>query len=220
MHRARRDGGARRTIVRGNAALRWPEAAVKSGPDIAIEITTVQRNDGSGFKRAPDMTLSRCGDGARVTATVRGQQRSVGGRTVHCGVTASARGAPPAGTNAADGIRSGAYSLQIRMLDGIDSGNTGLMVLHMAPFAAGDAHFDYVGVYSSAQGRWKGELINQPYADDGPAAVVRRSRGRHRLSGSYNETALKAKPPHSPASAASASRRCCAGWLSVSDMPR
>ena len=91
--------------------------------------------------------------------------------------------APPAGVNGADGIRNGLYSLNIRMLDGIDSGNTGLMVLHDGTIRGGDAYFDYVGAYSSANGRWKGELINHDaYADQGRTPGVRRARrSRHRL---------------------------------------
>ena len=38
--------------------------------------------------------------------------------------------APPPGTVGADGIGNGLYSIHIRMLDGIDAGNTGVMLLH------------------------------------------------------------------------------------------
>jgi len=61
------------------------------------------------------------------------------------------------------GIGNGLYSIHIRMLDGIDGGNTGVMVLHDGRIHGGDAFFDYIGSYSSANGRWKGELVNHEH---------------------------------------------------------
>ena len=49
------------------------------------------------------------------------------------------------------------------MLDGIDGGNTGVMVLHDGRIRGGDAFFDYIGSYTSANGRWKGELVNHEH---------------------------------------------------------
>ncbi|MGZ3361808.1 MAG: GrlR family regulatory protein, partial [Xanthobacteraceae bacterium] len=71
--------------------------------------------------------------------------------------------APPALKASEDGIRNGLYSIHIRMLDGIDGGNTGVMMLHDGRIRGGDAFFDYVGAYTSANGRWKGELINHEH---------------------------------------------------------
>src|SRR5260370_8640795 len=59
-----------------------------------------------------------------------------------------------------EGIKNGLYSIHIRMLDGIDGGNTGVMVLHDGRIRGGDAFFDYIGSYTSANGRWKGDLVN------------------------------------------------------------
>jgi hypothetical protein len=71
--------------------------------------------------------------------------------------------APPAGIVGADGIRNGLYALRIELLDGIGGGNTGVMVLHDGRIRGGDAYFDYIGAYSSANGRWKGELVNREH---------------------------------------------------------
>jgi hypothetical protein len=49
------------------------------------------------------------------------------------------------------------------MLDGIDGGNTGVMVLHDGRIRGGDAFFDYIGSCTSANGRWKGEIINHEH---------------------------------------------------------
>ena len=149
----------------GNAAIALAGRILESGQELAIDITTVQRNDGLGFKPVPGVD----------SITLRGQRE--GERYMFGGGSALLAGAPftvvttamseeaipPAGANGADGIRNGLYSLHIRMLDGIDSGNTGLMVLHDGSIRGGDAHFGYVGAYSSAKGRWKGELINRTH---------------------------------------------------------
>jgi len=69
--------------------------------------------------------------------------------------------------------RSGLYSLQIRMLDATIPA-TRSHVLHDGTIPGGDAHFD-CRVYSSAQGRWKGELINHTHTPTmGQRPVVRR----------------------------------------------
>jgi hypothetical protein len=71
--------------------------------------------------------------------------------------------APPAGKVGPDGIANGLYSIHIRMLDGIDGGNTGVMLLHDGNIRGGDAFFDYVGAYTAANGRWKGEIVNREH---------------------------------------------------------
>ena len=61
------------------------------------------------------------------------------------------------------GISNGLYSIHIRMLDGIDGGNTGVMMLRDGRIHGGDAYYDYIGSYASADGRWKGELVNHEH---------------------------------------------------------
>jgi hypothetical protein len=69
------------------------------------------------------------------------------------------------------GIVSGLYSVNIRMLDGLGGGHTGVMLLNDGRILGGDAFFYYLGAYSSAHGRWKGEFLNQehtPAKDEHP----------------------------------------------------
>lgn len=174
----------------GNAAFAVAGRYRESGSDIAIEITTVQRNDNSGFKAVPDVdsiALRGRREGDRYLFEA-GSVLSSGAPFTAVATAISEEAAPPAGANGADGIRSGLYSLHIRMLDGIDSGNTGLMVLHDGTIRGGDAHFDYVGAYSSTQGRWKGELINRTHT---PTMGQRPLFGDREVgigfSGSYDE---------------------------------
>src|SRR5258708_29858267 len=61
------------------------------------------------------------------------------------------------------GIVNGLYSVHIRVLDGVAGGLTGVMLLHDGRILGGDAFFYYLGTYSSANGRWKGEILNQEH---------------------------------------------------------
>ena len=71
--------------------------------------------------------------------------------------------APPPGAVGPGGIANGLYSIHIRMLDGIDAGNSGVMLLHDGRIRGGDAFFDYIGAYTAANGKWKGELVNREH---------------------------------------------------------
>ena len=61
------------------------------------------------------------------------------------------------------GIVNGLYSIHIRTLDGVDGGLSGVMLLIDGRILGGDAYFYYLGSYSSADGRWKGEILNQEH---------------------------------------------------------
>ncbi len=70
---------------------------------------------------------------------------------------------PAAGSVGAGGVVNGLYSVEIRMRDGLPGGLTGVMLLHDGRMLGGDAFFYYLGAYSSADGRWKGEIVNQEH---------------------------------------------------------
>jgi len=69
------------------------------------------------------------------------------------------------------GIGNGLYSLHIQMLDGIDGGATGVMVLHDAGFAAAMVFFDYIGSYTCANGKWKARSSITSIREQGRAPV-------------------------------------------------
>jgi hypothetical protein len=71
--------------------------------------------------------------------------------------------APVTGAVHEGGIANGLYSVHLRALDGVDGGLNGIMLLHDGRILGGDAHFYYLGNYTSAQGRWKGEMLNQEH---------------------------------------------------------
>jgi hypothetical protein len=102
--------------------------------------------------------------------------------------------APPPGVVGSDGIGNGLYSIHIRMLDGVDGGNSGVMMLHDGRIRGGDAFFDYVGAYTSANGKWKGELVNREHT---PAKGERPLFGGHEVgigfSGTYHDDGAEAE---------------------------
>jgi len=83
---------------------------------------------------------------------------------------------PAIGAVGDGGIVNGLYSVHIRLLDGVDGGLTGVMLLHDGRILGGDAFFYYLGTYTSANGRWKGQILNQEHT---PA------KGEHPIFGGY-----------------------------------
>jgi hypothetical protein len=102
--------------------------------------------------------------------------------------------APSAPSVGQGGISNGLYSIHIRMLDGIDGGNTGVMMLYDGRIRGGDGYFDYVGSYTGANGRWKGELVNHEHT---PSQGERPVFGGYEVgigfSGTYTEEGAAAE---------------------------
>ena len=65
-------------------------------------------------------------------------------------------------------IRNGLYHITVEMLDGVQGGNQGVMVLRDGTLRGGNSFFYAYGTYTSANGKWKDlpELIpmTQPKA--------------------------------------------------------
>ena len=135
--------------------------------EISAELITERHNDDPHYK--PLM-------GADVAAiTVRG--RAQGPVIRFEGSAAPAPGAvfwaeltrledeavAPVGAVGPGGIVNGLYSIHLRTLDGIDGGLSGVMLLMDGRILGGDAFFYYLGSYTSADGRWKGEIVNQEH---------------------------------------------------------
>lgn len=78
----------------------------------------------------------------------------------------------PAGTVGDGGLVNGLYAIHIRALDGIAGGNTGVMLLVGGRILGGDAFYYYLGSYSSASGRWKGEILSQEHTPAGAEQVL------------------------------------------------
>ena len=61
-------------------------------------------------------------------------------------------------------IRNGLYHITVEMLDGIEGGNQGVMVLRDGTMRGGDSFFYACGSYTAANGKWKGEVTNQEHS--------------------------------------------------------
>ena len=155
-------------MMGGNSAFAFIGTYRESAEgEVWADVSTIRHNDDPNFRPLFDTD--------RVTLSLRGRRQGEqyffeGGTTQMPGIAfnsvmtpISEAAAPPARPPVEGGIGNGLYSIHIRMLDGLDGGNTGVMVLHDGRIRGGDAFFDYIGAYSSANGRWKGELVNHEH---------------------------------------------------------
>lgn len=88
---------------------------------------------------------------------------------------------------------NGLYSLRLEMLDGIPGKAGGVMILRDGIIRGGDTYFYYLGSYTFAEGKWKGELTTEEHTP---------SRGQRPLlggrlvgigfSGTYNDMGAEA----------------------------
>jgi hypothetical protein len=70
-------------------------------------------------------------------------------------------------------IRNGLYAIRVEMLDGVQGGNIGVMVLRDGTIRGGDSFFYCYGTYTSGGGKWKGEVTNQEHTQSCGARPVR-----------------------------------------------
>jgi len=154
-------------MLGGNSAFAHLGTYRRDGEEIAAEIITERHNDDINYK--PLMGTDHA------AISVRGRSHGNGLRFE--GEAAPRPGAlfwanltkldeaalPPVGEVGPGGIVNGLYSIHIRTLDGVDGGLSGVMLLIDGRILGGDAFFYYLGAYSSADGRWKGEILNQEH---------------------------------------------------------
>jgi hypothetical protein len=154
-------------MLGGNSAFAFVGRYLESEGDVTVEISTMRHYEDPDFQplfKTDRITLSLAGKRRGEQYLFEGGTPRMPGIVFNSVMTPiSEAAAPPAVASGPGGIANGLYSIHIRMLDGIDGGNTGVMVLHDGRIRGGDAYFDYIGSYSSANGRWKGELINHEH---------------------------------------------------------
>jgi hypothetical protein len=154
-------------MLGGNSAFAFIGTYRESDGEVTVEISTKRHNDDPNFQplfKADTIALALKGRQQGERYFFEGGSTQLPGVTFNSVMTPiSEAAAPPVVAAGPGGIANGLYSIHIRMLDGIDGGNTGVMVLHDGRIRGGDAFFDYIGSYTSANGRWKGELINHEH---------------------------------------------------------
>jgi len=154
-------------LLGGNSAFAHLGTYQEIGGEILGEVITRRHNDDPYYKPLMDTDVA--------AISVRG---SLQGKRIRFEGSAAPRpGAlfwanltrlddealPPVGTVGQAGIVNGLYSIHLRALDGIKASLSGVMLLVDGRILGGDAFFYYLGSYSSADGRWKGEILNQEH---------------------------------------------------------
>jgi hypothetical protein len=154
-------------LLGGNSGFAHIGSYSFDGDTIAVEVTSRRHNFGADHKSLLGSDIS--------TIDVKGQAvgdafHFEGGspqmptavfRSVMTPLDESEL-APP-GIVAEDGISNGLYSIHLKILDGMAGGLTGVMLLKDGRIFGGDAFFYYLGSYSSSNGRWKGQMVNQEH---------------------------------------------------------
>jgi len=168
-------------MMGGNSAFAFIGTYQESGAgDISADVSTLRHNEDPTFQpllKTDNIFLTLTGRQQGEQYFFEGDTPQLPGVAFNSVMTPISEEAAPAALSVEKGgIRNGLYSIHIRMLDGIDGGNTGVMVLHDGRIHGGDAFFDYIGSYTSANGRWKGEVVNHEHTP---------SQGKRPVFGGY-----------------------------------
>ena len=154
-------------MLGGNSAFAHIGTYEKIGDEIAIEIKTVRHNPDPNYRAmagTDDATLLARGRPDGDLYRFDGRLKELPGAVFSSVMTPIEEEAIPiAGGVGEGGIVNGLYSIHIRMLDGVEGGLTGVMLLNDGRILGGDASFYYLGTYTSANGRWKGQILNQEH---------------------------------------------------------
>ena len=155
-------------MLGGNSAFAHIGTYEKRDDDgVDIVIQTVRHNPDPNYRAmagTDDATLRATGRADGDLYRFEGGLRELPGVAFHSVMTPIEQDAVPiAGGVGAGGIVNGLYSVHIRMLDGVEGGLTGVMLLNEGRILGGDASFYYLGTYTSENGRWKGQILNQEH---------------------------------------------------------
>jgi hypothetical protein len=152
------------------------------GEEIAIEIRTSRHNPDphySAMAGTDDATLLARGRADGRNYRFAGELKELPGVPFQSVLTPVDEPSLPAtGATGAGGIVNGLYSIHLRLLDGVDGGLTGVMLLNEGRILGGDNYFYYLGAYASEHGRWKGQILNQEHT---PARGVDLIFGGHEV---------------------------------------
>src|SRR3954454_13873597 len=160
-------------MLGGNSAFAHIGTYEKTAHGIDIVIKTVRHNPDPNYRAmagTDDATLIATGWPGGDLYRFKGELQEVPGGPFQSVMTPIAEDeAPIAGGIGEAGIAGGLYSIHLRMLDGLHGGLTGVMLLDQGRILGGHASFYYLGSYTAANGRWKGQILNQehtPAKDD------------------------------------------------------
>ncbi len=160
-------------MLGGNSAFAHIGTYEQTDEGVAIVIHTVRHNPDPAYRAmagTDDATLIAKGVPDGALWRLAGELKELPGVPFQSLMTPITEDeVPMAGTVGEGSIIDGLYSINLHMLDGLDGGLTGVMLLNGGRILGGDASFYYLGRYSAANGRWKGQILNQehtPAKDD------------------------------------------------------
>jgi hypothetical protein len=159
-------------MLGGNSAFAHIGTYEKTGIDeVAVVIQTVRHNHDPNYPAlagTDDATLIAKGWPDGSLYRFKGELKELPGVPFQSVMTPiREEEVPIAGGVGGNGIVNGLYSIHLRMLDGLDGSLTGVMLLNDGHILGGDASFYYLGSYTSANGRWKGQIVNQEHTPVG-----------------------------------------------------
>jgi hypothetical protein len=153
-------------LLGGGSAFAHIGTYREAGDDIYAELVTRRHNDDARYPsllRVDDATVRAHGRAHGGIFRFEGGSEQLPGAIFRSVMTPLEEGIGPPGEVGEGGIINGLYSIHIQTLDGIEGANTGVMLFHDGRILGGDGFFYYLGSYSSANGRWKAEILNQEH---------------------------------------------------------
>jgi hypothetical protein len=155
-------------LLGGGSAFAHIGTYEEAGDDIYAELVTRRHNDDPRYPsllRVDDATVKARGraDADGKVFRFEGGSEQLRGAVFRSVMTPLEEEIGPPGEVGEGGIINGLYSIHIQTLDGIEGANTGVMLFHDGRILGGDGFFYYLGSYSSANGRWTAEILNQEH---------------------------------------------------------
>ena len=155
-------------LLGGGSAFAHIGTYDETGDDIYAELVTHRHNSDprhDSLLGSDDATLKARGraDADGKVFRFEGGSEQLPGAIFRSVMTPLDEEISPPGEIGDGGLVNGLYSIHIRTLDGIEAANTGVMLFHDGRVLGGDGFFYYLGSYTSANGRWKAEILNQEH---------------------------------------------------------
>ena len=145
-------------MLGGNSAFAHIGTYQRTEAGVDIVIKTVRHNPDPNYRAmagTDDATLLAKGWADGDLYRFKGELKELPGVPFQSVMTPITEDEVPiAGGVGEAGIADGLYSVHLRMLDGVDGGLTGVMLLNQGRILGGDASFYYLGSYTAAKGRW------------------------------------------------------------------
>jgi len=169
-------------LLGGSSAFAHIGSFEQVGEEVAIEIRTSRHNPDPAYSAmvgTDDATLLARGRADGRDYRFAGEFKERPGVPFQSVLTPIEGPAlPTTGAVSDGGIVNGLYSIHLRLLDGVDGGLTGVMLLNEGRILGGDNYFYYLGAYTAGHGRWKGQILNQEHT---PARGVDLIFGGHEV---------------------------------------